>query len=121
MSGLKSKRKGFRYENAQRIACNAFGPCSRMPLSGALGGEWSGDLKWLVNNIQLKCQCKIKAGAYKTDYAELADHDVLFKRADHKPTLVVMEFAKFCQLIEPSEREAFLGDVLGFPHGYHKP
>ena len=116
MSGMKSKRKGYNYENAQRIACDAYGPCSRMPLSGALGGEWSGDLKWLINNIPLKCQCKIKANGYKTDYAELADHDVLFKRADHKPTLVVMEFAKFCQLIEKSEYEVW-GHFLGNPHG----
>ena len=107
--GRKSKDKGNRFEWALRTVLNAIGPCRRMPLSGALGNDLSGDLRWTYNNIVWKCQCKIKANGYKTDYAELEDHDILFKRADRKPTLVVMTFDKFSKIIGSEDYEV-IGD-----------
>ena len=105
MSGLKSKRKGYNFENSLRIVLDAIGACRRMPLSGALGGEFSGDLRWLFNNVMWKCQCKIKANGYKEDYKQLEEHDILFKRADRKPTLVVMTFDKFSSIIQAEHYE----------------
>ncbi len=103
MGGRASKIKGNNYEWALRKTLHIYGRCLRQPLSGALGGDLAGDLKWLFRNRNWKCQCKLKANGFKTDYAELVDHDILFKRADRMPTIVVMELAKFLEIIEAGD------------------
>lgn len=110
MSGRKSKDKGYRFENALRIVLNAFGPCERMPLSGAIGGDFSGDLRWLIRNVRMKIQCKKKARGFKLIYNELKSHDALIIGADREPPVLCIPLHKFAEIFlhEPEENpEAF--------------
>jgi len=71
--------------------------CSRVPLSGALGGEYSGDLhiKGLFNRTltaEVKCR-KTSNVFWKMVQKYLGDHELLFLIEDRKEPLVVMEFS----------------------------
>ena len=92
MSGRKSKDKGYRDETNHRKRWEKAGfRATRMPLSGALGGDFSGDLRILMGDISYKVQCKCKADGFKTIYNALKDHDILHLKADNKPSLTVIE------------------------------
>ena len=95
-----SKRKGSGYELElvrahQRLGIDA----EKMPLSGALGGEYSGDLRV----AGLTCEAKRRAKAFKFLYDSLAQgggSDVLFVRADHQPTLAFLPWDTWVLFLE---------------------
>ena len=85
--GLKSKRKGYRLENElvnklKEMGLNA----ERIPLSGAGGGSFSGDL--IVEGKITKV--KERKDGFKNLYKWLEGRDILFIRADRKEWLVVV-------------------------------
>lgn len=85
MSGLRSRRKGLRGEQE---FVNLYGG-ERVPLSGAQGGSFSGDV---VNVPYIgKGEIKRRARGFKTLYDWLADNDFLAMRVDRKPWLVCMK------------------------------
>ena len=92
MSGRGSKVKGSAFEREVVNYHRELGvPAERVPLSGALKGDYASDV--LIGEAKaLRAECKRRARAYKDLYDALAqdDSDMLFIRADRKPTLVVL-------------------------------
>lgn len=68
----------------------------RVPLSGAAGGGFSGD----VMAFGLLWQSKWEADGFRRLYQWLETHDALALKADRKPWLVVMPIYTFLGLIE---------------------
>ena len=97
--GLKSRRKGSRIERELVHRHQDAGiPAERVPLSGAAGGSYTGDLR-----IQgdLKAEVKARAGGegFKTLERWLGDSDLLFLRRDRSDPLVVMPWSLYEQLM----------------------
>ena len=117
MSGRKSKDKGYRFENACVKAFKAFGfDCRRMPLSGALGGEWAGDLRVALDGRDRIFQLKCLKDGYRTIYGALKGHDGLIIKADHEEPLVVLPLSFFFALAgEPDILCSECGKVIPTP------
>lgn len=93
----RSKQKGDRAEYKIRDRFNEMGlDCSRVPLSGALGGQYSGDLHirgLFKRTLTAEVKCRKKSNVFwKTVQKFLGENDALFLIEDRKEPLVVMEF-----------------------------
>ena len=86
----KSKRKGSAYELEVVRDHLALGiQASKQPLSGALGGKYSGD----VQIAGMYGECKRRRKSFTTLYKALEQgggSDLLFVRDDNQETLVVL-------------------------------
>jgi len=95
-----SKAKGSAFELEVVRAHHALGVTARkMPLSGALGGELSGDV--LVAG--LKGECKRRRKGYTSLYNALdqgGGNDVLFIRDDRRETLVVLPWSTWALFLD---------------------
>ena len=108
MSGRRSRRKG---SDAEREFAKLIGG-ERVPLSGAAGGSYTGD----VVGLGLKWECKRRKDGFKQLYSWLEGKDALALRADRKPWLVVMPLEKLLWLVrdyvaEKEEDVSYRGDV----------
>lgn len=92
MSGRKSKQKGNRTERefAKLIGGH------RVPLSGAIGGAYSGD----VRGLGLLWECKARKDGFKQLYKWIDGVDALAVKADRREWLVVIPLDKFKSLID---------------------
>jgi Holliday junction resolvase len=102
MSGRSSKVKGAVYEREivnglRQIGCEA----ERIPLSGALKGNYSGDLR-IGPSLGWIAECKRRKQSFTTLYAALAQDnaDCLFVRDDNQKTLVVIPMDRFEVMLE---------------------
>ena len=102
MSGRSSKVKGAGYEreivNSLRgMGCEA----ERIPLSGAVKGNYSGDLR-VGPSLGWIAECKRRKQGFTTLYNALEQDgaDILFVRDDHKPTLVVLPMDRWEIIME---------------------
>ena len=95
----KSKKKGSAYELEVVKAHHSLGVAARkMPLSGALGGIYSGD----VIVAGLTCECKRRKRGFSTLYKYMeqgSGNDVLFLRDDREETLVVLPWATWASFL----------------------
>lgn len=95
----KSRRKGSGYEKEIERGHLALGiQASKMPLSGALGGKYSGD----VQIAGLIGECKRRRKGYSSLYKALEQgggSDVLFVRDDNRETLVVLPWETWRQIL----------------------
>lgn len=104
-----SRAKGKRFENDAKNALKALGvPCERVPLSGAAGGSFTGDLNVAVRGENWKAECKVRAYGFKALYGWLGKNRLLFVKEDRCDTLVMMRLADFAaltgiQIQEPAE------------------
>ena len=102
MSGRKSQQSGYRAENGfVRLMNSLHMRAQRMPLSGALGGAFGGDVKvWLHNGKTWLFEGKKRKEGFKEIYKwiEPENIDALFLKANNKPYLVVMTAEKFAEL-----------------------
>lgn len=104
MSGKRSKDKGRREEQAIVNAWRKRGfACERVPLSGALGGEHSGDVKLWTIFGHLIFEAKIRANGFKKIYEWLGDNDALCIRADRNQRLYVMTEDRLAKLLGEAE------------------
>ena len=88
--GAGSRRKGSSYELEIVHAHKALGiAAKKMPLSGALGGEYSGDVQIAGYIAECKRSKKQCTRLYKA-LAQGAGSDLLFLRDDNAATLVVL-------------------------------
>ena len=70
----------------------------RVPLSGAAGGQFSGDIKFLDYVAEVKAR---KGGTgFKTIERWLGDNDMLFLRRDRAAPLVVMPWSQLIPLLQ---------------------
>ena len=92
MGGKASRDKGASFEREVVNWHKARDvPAERIPLSGAVKGNYAGDIK-IGPTLGMVAECKRRARGFGTLYAALEqdDSDLLFVRDDRKETLVVM-------------------------------
>lgn len=95
----RSKRKGNRIERELVHLHQAAGiEAERVPLSGAAGGSYSGDL---VIGIDWRAEVKARANGegFKTLEKWLGDNDMLFLRRDRAAPMVLMPWAVYARLM----------------------
>lgn len=93
-----SKRKGNRAERELVNLHKEIGvDCVRIPLSGAVGGQFSGDLEiGLLGKAEVKAR---KGGqGFKTIERWLGDNALLFLRRDNAEPMVVMPWKTYKRL-----------------------
>lgn len=99
----RNKNKGTYHEKwfvswLQSIGLKA----KRQPLSGSLGGEYSGDIKLEINGRELVAEVKYRdTSGFPSPFSVLENRDIaLYKRRRGTPqTLVIMSGDMFAQII----------------------
>ena len=96
--GNLSRIKGQRIERELVHRHHAAGiPASRVPLSGAAGGEYAGDLRVLDFTAEVKAR---KDGSgFKQLEAWLGQHSLLFLRRDRQRPLVVLPWETYITIM----------------------
>jgi len=100
--GKPSRDKGQREErHIVHLFQEAGIGAERIPLSGAAGGSFAGDVTLPVAGQDRTFEVKVKAGAdgFKMLYGWLGSNYGLFVRSDRNPSLVVMRTSDFIDLI----------------------
>jgi hypothetical protein len=59
----------------------------RVPLSGAVGGRFGGEVVLPVKDRDLRCEVKCRGDGFRQIYDWLACHDVLIAKADRRERL----------------------------------
>jgi Holliday junction resolvase len=108
MSGGRSpKRKGVRVERELVNELVALGlPCHRVPLSGAAGGHWSGDIHIRLLGRTRRAEVKARGAGFKQLYSWIAGADLLIVKADRRPPLMVLPLPLLVELMLAAESKA---------------
>ena len=94
MSGRRSRNKGARTERAIVQALQAKGyAAARVPLSGAAGGRFAGDVVVPVQGRDLTAEVKARSDGFRELYGWLQGRDVLIVKADRQEPLVVVRLS----------------------------
>src|SRR6516162_5943960 len=94
MSGRRSRRKGARTERGIVNALLANGiAAARVPLSGAAGGRFAGDIILPLLGRDLCVEVKARADGFRELYHWLNGRDVLIVKADRQEPLVVVRLS----------------------------
>ncbi|SDY22579.1 hypothetical protein [Thermoactinomyces sp. DSM 45892] len=89
--GRSQRDKGLR---AEREFAKLIGG-ERVPLSGAAGGSYTGD----VIGLNCRWECKVRGNGFKQIYGWLEGNDALAIKADRKEWLVVMPISQFKDML----------------------
>jgi Holliday junction resolvase len=94
MSGRRSLTKGARTERSIVNALKANGIAAvRVPLSGAVGGRFAGDIVLPLLGRDLCVEVKSRADGFRELYCWLNQRDVLIVKADRQEPLAVMRLS----------------------------
>ncbi len=94
MSGRRSRDKGARAERSISNALRANGIAAvRVPLSGATGGRFAGDIVLPLMGRDLCVEVKARADGFRELYSWLDQRDVLIVKADRQEPLVVVRLS----------------------------
>jgi hypothetical protein len=89
--GRRSRDKGNRTERALVRFLQARGfAAERVPLSGSVGGRFSGDLSIPVCGVDRCVEVKVRANGFRKLYGWLVGKDLLIVRADRREPLVIL-------------------------------
>jgi Holliday junction resolvase len=92
--GRRSRDKGARVERSIVAALQAAGLAAvRVPLSGAAGGRFSGDVIMPLAGRDLCLEVKARADGFRNLYDWLEGRDVLIVKADRQEPLVVVRLS----------------------------
>jgi hypothetical protein len=95
----KPKIKGTQYETETVKLINGLGiECERVPLSGALGGKYRGDVQFAGLIVECKRRRKGFSSLYKALRQDNAD--LLFVRDDNEKTLAVLPWETFTLFLQ---------------------
>ena len=98
MSGRRSRTKGARTERSIVNALKASGIAAvRVPLSGAVGGRFAGDIVLPLMGRDLCVEVKARADGFRELYSWLDQRDVLIVKADRQEPLVVVRLSSSCR------------------------
>jgi hypothetical protein len=100
----KSKLKGTRIENLIVKLHETNGlRCRRVPLSGSLGGDFSGDLD-IGPKLQFKGEVKSRktGSGFKTISNWLGENDFLFLHENYKSPMIVMTWDTYQEMMKAS-------------------
>jgi Holliday junction resolvase len=94
MSGRRSRNKGARTERriVHALQANGFAAV-RVPLSGAAGGRFAGDIVLPLMGRDLCVEVKARADGFRELYCWLDGRDVLIVKADRQEPLVVVRMS----------------------------
>jgi hypothetical protein len=106
MSGGRSpKHKGVRVERELVNQLVELGlPCFRVPLSGAAGGEWSGDIHIPLLGRTRRVEVKCRGDGFRQIYSWLVRSDLLIVKADRRNPLAVLPLPLMVELMLAAER-----------------
>jgi Holliday junction resolvase len=94
MSGRRSRRKGARTERSIVNALQASGIAAlRVPLSGAAGGRFAGDIVLPLIGRDLCVEVTARADGFRELCCWLDGRDVLIVKADRQEPLVVVRLS----------------------------
>ncbi len=94
MSGRRSRDKGARAERAIVNALKASGIAAVcVPLSGAAGGHFAGDVILPLMGRDLCVEVKARGGGFRELYSWLNERDVLIVKADRQEPLVILRLS----------------------------
>jgi hypothetical protein len=94
-----SKRKGSRFEVEVVHALQRAGlAAEKVPLSGAVGGRFAGDVSVPVRGIDRALQCKRRRRSFTSLYGAIDGHYALVLRDDGQKPLVVLSLDDFAAL-----------------------
>ena len=106
--GKMSRDKGSRREReiVNKLLASRI-DAARVPLSGAAGGRFSGDIDLYIRgkeNAALVAEVKARANGegFKTIETWLGENDLLFLWRDRKDPLVVLPFDNFVEIVNRS-------------------
>ena len=107
MTGDRSpRRKGIRIEQELVRQLAELGiPCSRVPLSGALGGEYSGDIHLELGGRIRRVEVKARR-EFRTLHSWLSSAELLILRADRCQPLLVAPLPLITELAPTKFRTA---------------
>ena len=98
MSGAKHRRKGDRVERelvADHLALGVL--AERVPLSGAQGGSYTGDI--IVGGFRCEVKARKDGAGFTTLEKWLGDNDVLFLKRNNADPMIVLPWATWAKLL----------------------
>lgn len=106
MSGKRSRDKGARGERHLVNFLQEQGfAAERVPLSGASGGRFKGDVSVPIQGADRRLEVKCRADGFREIYGWLADNFGLVIKADRKETLVVLRLRDAVEIAKLAEGE----------------
>jgi Holliday junction resolvase len=94
MSGRRSRAKGACTERGIVNALKAIGIAAvRVPLSGAVGGRFGGDVVLPLVGRDLCVEVKARADGFRELYSWLNERDVPIVKADRQEPLVIVRLS----------------------------
>jgi Holliday junction resolvase len=103
--GRGSRDKGNRAERAiVRLLQDHGFAAERIPLSGAAGGRYAGDLTVPVLGLDRRVEVKCRGNGFATLYRWLENRDLLVVRADRRELLVVVPMSLAIEIAKAAER-----------------
>jgi Holliday junction resolvase len=97
--GKASRAKGDRFEREVVASLEADGiGAERVPLSGAAGGMFSGDIQAITRLGRIKLECKVRARAWLDLYGWIVGNYALVIKRDRDEPLVVMRLSDWKKL-----------------------
>jgi Holliday junction resolvase len=94
MSGRRSRSKGARTERSIVNALKASGIAAvRVPLSGAVGGRFVGDIVLPLMGRDLCVEVRARADGFRELYSWLNQRDVPIVKADRQEPLVILRLS----------------------------
>jgi hypothetical protein len=94
-----SKRKGSGFElEVVKILQEQGIAAEKVPLSGAAGGSFTGDIDCPVRGIDRKLECKRRRRQFSTIFGWLGGNYGLVVRDDRTEPLVILRLADFAEL-----------------------
>lgn len=102
--GKFSRDKGARMERSCVAILQAAGlAAERIPLSGAAGGSFCGDLTVPILGTDARFECKSRASGFKFLYENLGENFGLIVKQDRCDPLVVMPLQRFAELAREAD------------------
>jgi Holliday junction resolvase len=103
--GRKSRDKGARFERALvKIFQSAGFGAEKIPLSGACGGSFSGDISIPILGADLIAECKSRRDGFRELYGWLDGKNLLLLKADRRPVLVIVPIDLALRVAVAAER-----------------
>jgi Holliday junction resolvase len=105
MSARQSRSKGARTERSIVNLLQGRGIAAvRVPLSGAVGGRFVGDIVLPLGGRDLRVEVKCRADGFRELYSWLDGRDVLIVKADRQEPLVVVRLPLAVALINGANK-----------------
>jgi Holliday junction resolvase len=103
--GKSPRQKGDRAERHLVALLQAAGfAAERIPLSGAAGGRFSGDVPMPLLGVDRRLEVKVRGDGFRKLYRWLEDADLLVVKGDRRELLVVIPFRLAVEIAKAAER-----------------